>query len=193
MRVPAFCSACGHSLGTVTQWPISCPACPAQHFRNPTPVAVCMVEVRNDEDQSLGMIGIKRAIAPAIGGLALPGGYADWAENAAQAGSRELREETGIDLDPCRFELVDSAISTDGGHLLLFLRGPHISEQVFAGAKPSEECLEVTILDRDSLLAFPLHGQQMTLELARYEQRAAARTENGCGLVRSMMPYSKMK
>lgn len=58
-------------------------------------------------------------IERADGGLALPGGYVDQMEDAAQALNREVLEETGLMLDVAKWNLFFSAVTPDN-KLLLF-------------------------------------------------------------------------
>lgn len=46
---------------------------------------------------------IKRAAMPAQGFWALPGGYVDWNEKLSQTAIREVREETGFDVQEIKF------------------------------------------------------------------------------------------
>lgn len=49
---------------------------------------------------------VKRGHEPEKGKWALPGGYLDWDENAAQGAIRELKEETGLTATSCFFNNV---------------------------------------------------------------------------------------
>lgn len=66
-----------------------CDCCKTYNARHVTCVAVIV----NSKQK---ILLIKRAINPCKGYWALPGGYLDWDETAAQAASREVMEETGL-------------------------------------------------------------------------------------------------
>ncbi|MFE2625031.1 NUDIX domain-containing protein, partial [Streptomyces caelestis] len=92
----SHCSSCGAAFGEgVPGWPRTCPSCGTVAYRNPLPVAVALQPVY--DTQGTGLVVITRAIAPARGRTALPGGYIDDREDWRQAVVRELGEETGID------------------------------------------------------------------------------------------------
>ncbi len=65
------------------------------------------------------LVVITRTIAPARGGVALPGGFVDHGEDWRHAVVRELKEETGIEAASRDVRLAD-AMSSPDGHLLLF-------------------------------------------------------------------------
>ncbi len=114
----SHCSSCGTLYGEgVSGWPRTCPACGTVAYRNPLPVAVALQPVY--DTQGTALVVITRTVAPARGGVALPGGYVDDREDWRQAVVRELKEETGIDAASRDVRLVD-AMSSPDGHLLLF-------------------------------------------------------------------------
>ena len=73
---------------------LSCPHCGAtvREYRNPA-LAVDVVI----HDQELGVVLIERANIPR--GFALPGGFVDVGESVEAAAVREMREETGLDVE----------------------------------------------------------------------------------------------
>uniref|UniRef100_UPI0011E4D6B4 NUDIX domain-containing protein n=1 Tax=Streptomyces sp. WAC05950 TaxID=2487419 RepID=UPI0011E4D6B4 len=111
----SHCSTCGAPYGTTT-WPRSCPACGATAYRNPLPVAVTLLPV--EDADGTGLVVITRTIEPALGGIALPGGFIDFGEDWRDAVVRELREETAITATAADVTLAD-ALSSPAGHLLL--------------------------------------------------------------------------
>ena len=58
------------------------------------------VIVTNEKNE---VLLIKRATMPAQGYWALPGGYVDWNERLPQTAIREVKEETGLDVQNIKF------------------------------------------------------------------------------------------
>ncbi len=69
-----------------------CPACGFVYFQDPK-VAVIGFVVRDEK-----LLLIRRAVDPAKGKWALPGGYMDAGEMPDHALKREMREEVGLDV-----------------------------------------------------------------------------------------------
>ncbi|HSX97466.1 MAG TPA: NUDIX domain-containing protein, partial [Streptomyces sp.] len=114
----SHCSRCGAPYGEgVSGWPRTCAACHTVAYRNPLPVAVALQPVYDTKGTAL--VVITRTIAPARGGIALPGGFIDHREDWRHAVVRELKEETGICVADRDVRLAD-AMSSPDGHLLLF-------------------------------------------------------------------------
>lgn len=86
-----FCSNCGAEL--VTSIPLTCTACGITHYVNPRLVAVCLAEWQSQ------VLLCRRAIEPAIGLWALPGGYVERSEPIQAAAERETREEACATVD----------------------------------------------------------------------------------------------
>ncbi|MDT0613398.1 NUDIX hydrolase [Streptomyces lancefieldiae] len=151
----SHCSSCGTPYGEgVSGRPRTCPACGTVTYRNPLPVAVALQPVY--DTQGTALVVITRTVAPARGGVALPGGYIDDREDWRRAVVRELEEETGIEAASRDVRLAD-AMSSPDGHLLLFGLLP---ERPSGGLPPSAATNETEgwhLLRGAEELAFPLH------------------------------------
>src|SRR6201994_2017003 len=86
----AHCTFCGARFTPNQPWPRRCAACGETSYLNPKPVAVALQPVAG------GLLTVRRAIPPAKGRLALPGGYVEVDETWQEALVRELFEETGL-------------------------------------------------------------------------------------------------
>ena len=73
---------------------VVCPHCgkPYSCFRNPAPTADVIIY-----ESGRGVVIIRRRHTPI--GFALPGGFIDEGEQAEEAAVREMREETGLDVE----------------------------------------------------------------------------------------------
>lgn len=150
----SHCGHCGAPYGSVTDWPRTCPSCGEIAYRNPLPVAVALLPAR--DEQGTGLVVITRTIEPARGGIALPGGFIDHSEDWQGAVVRELREETGIEASAQDVRLAD-ALSSPGGHLLLFGLLPERPAAELPPSAPTDETSGWHVLRTPAELAFPLH------------------------------------
>ncbi|MBT2407322.1 MULTISPECIES: NUDIX domain-containing protein [unclassified Streptomyces] len=149
----SHCSTCG-VLFEATAWPRTCTSCGATTYRNPLPVAVALLPVE-DEDGT-GLVVITRTIEPALGGIALPGGFMDFGEDWRESVVRELREETGIEAPAAEVTLAD-AMSSPAGHLLLFGLLPPRPASSLPRSVATDETSGWHVLRAPTELAFPLH------------------------------------
>jgi ADP-ribose pyrophosphatase YjhB (NUDIX family) len=161
MTMPArnsHCSYCGARFPEGAAWPRTCPVCGNRSYINPLPVAVALLPVAG------GLLAVRRAIAPQLGALALPGGFIDVGEGWREAVARELREETGVSVDPDAVTFFES-LSSAGGHLLIFGLCPPLD--TVPTLAPNDEVSELVVLPGPSELAFPLHTQAAATYFAR--------------------------
>ncbi|MCJ1681037.1 NUDIX domain-containing protein [Streptomyces sp. APSN-46.1] len=149
----SHCTTCG-TLFDTSAWPRTCSACGATAYRNPLPVAVALLPVQDAD--GTGLVVITRTIEPALGGIALPGGFIDFDEDWREAVVRELREETGIEAPAAEVTLAD-AMSSPAGHLLLFGLLPPRPAAALPPSAATDETTGWHILRSPAELAFPLH------------------------------------
>jgi ADP-ribose pyrophosphatase YjhB (NUDIX family) len=91
---PRFCSHCGARLQqSGAAHHLQCSACGRIAYRNP---AVGVAVVLLDGDAVL--LG-RRARGPSAGRWCIPCGYVEWDEDIRDAARRELREETGLEVE----------------------------------------------------------------------------------------------
>ncbi|HEY1188752.1 MAG TPA: NUDIX domain-containing protein [Gemmata sp.] len=154
MKKHAHCGYCGSAFAADQPWPRLCASCHRVSYLNPTPVAVCLLPVDG------GLLCVRRAIPPAVGQLALPGGYIDLAETWQGAAARELFEETGLRIDPDEVEHFRTLSSDRGdGVLLVFGRARPRPVRALDGFTPTAETSELVVVRGAVELAFPLHTQ----------------------------------
>jgi ADP-ribose pyrophosphatase YjhB (NUDIX family) len=108
------------------------------------------------DTRGAALVVITRTVAPARGGVALPGGYVDDREDWRRAVVRELAEETGIDAASRDVRLAD-AMSSPDGHLLLFGLLPQRPADSLPPFAATDETDGRHLLRAPEELAFPLH------------------------------------
>jgi len=146
----SHCSYCGTPFASAA-WPRTCSACSEISYLNPVPVGVVLLPVDD------GVLCVRRTIEPQKGQVALPGGYLDFGETWEQGCARELREETGVVIDPDEVRLFAAHSVREVGMLLLFgLAAPRRSADLPAFAA-NDEASETVIVRGPVELAFPFH------------------------------------
>ena len=156
----SHCSFCGRRFPAGAPWPRRCGGCGNASYLNPVPVAVVLVPVGE------GLVVIRRNTEPQKGTLTLPGGYIDLGESWQEAGRREVREETGVDLAGGELMLYDVANGLDGTLVIFGLaeRQPPGVLRPFSSA----ETQEVLLVEAPVELGFEMH----TRVVARFFREA---------------------
>jgi 8-oxo-dGTP diphosphatase len=96
MESVVFCPACGTALveQILDERPRGvCPACGWIYWRNAKPCAGALV-IRNGK-----VLLVHRSIEPYLGYWDIPGGFCEVDEHPAETAIREVREETGLEID----------------------------------------------------------------------------------------------
>jgi ADP-ribose pyrophosphatase YjhB (NUDIX family) len=153
------CSYCGSAFASAA-WPRTCGECAEISYLNPVPVGVVLLPVDD------GVLCVRRTIEPQKGEVALPGGYLDFGETWQQGCARELREETGIVIDPSEVRLFAAHSVQEVGMLLLFGLAAARRAADLPAFAANDEASETVIVRGPIELAFPFH----TLVVREYFQ-----------------------
>ncbi|MFK7985925.1 MAG: NUDIX domain-containing protein [Sandaracinaceae bacterium] len=157
----AHCHFCGAEQSDRT-YPRTCLTCGGMVWDNPVPVAVVCAPMRVEE--RVGLLVIRRGIEPGKGKLALVGGFCESHETWQQNGAREVREETGIEVDPAGLEGF-WFVSTHPrpNRVLLFSTAPESDASAAPGFEPNTETEERGVVfgpdGLDAMFAFDLHAE----------------------------------
>lgn len=133
-------------------------------YNSPSPVAVGVIHIV-DENGRNGLLGCRRAIAPKIGEIALPGGFVNTNEDPRLAVLREVFEETGLKLSVDMLEEASQNFMGHGNNMLMFYSNDYKNPLEVNLAKLQENILEVSngetseiiFIDEKVELCFPLH------------------------------------
>lgn len=103
--IPSYCPRCGSELGERRmedrdrKW---CPACERAVYRNAVPCAGVTVL------DGGRVLLVRRAAPPGEGEWSTPAGHLEVEEEPRTAAARELREETGLAVDPADLVLLEA-------------------------------------------------------------------------------------
>jgi ADP-ribose pyrophosphatase YjhB (NUDIX family) len=167
-RATPFCPQCGAPTEIREIYgrerPV-CPVCGFIQFRNPTPVAGCVVE------HGGGIVLIQRGVEPGLGLWGLPAGYMEWGESAEEAAARETLEETGLIV---RIERLIGVYSFghplgNGSGVLIFYVATAEGGILAAG----DDAMDAVVYPPDALpeaIAFPTHRHAIADYLAHRQR-----------------------
>ncbi len=158
-KIYSHCSYCGEAFPEDAGWPRTCANCGNTSFRNPLPVAVVLLPVILTPQQA-GIVVIRRAIAPRVGELALPGGFINFGETWQEAGAREVLEETGAFIDPEEIREFGVRNGRDGTLIIFGTARPRPADSL-PPFTANEECSERLVLTAPAPMAFPTHEEMI--------------------------------
>lgn len=91
----AYCPICGSKHFIINNFKSKrCESCGFVYYANPCAATAAFIV--NDRQE---MLVVRRAKEPAKGTLDLPGGFVDMYETAEEGMRREIKEETGLEVD----------------------------------------------------------------------------------------------
>lgn len=94
-----YCPVCGEkTFEENNEKSKKCTSCGFVYYFNPSAAVACFI--RNHAGE---ILIAKRAYEPAKGTYDLPGGFVDMHENAEETVTREIKEETGLTINTCRY------------------------------------------------------------------------------------------
>ena len=160
MTRDSFCSYCGAAFVVPLKYPRTCQKCSTQIWSNPIPVSVVLVPVRHPSGE--GLLVVRRSIEPKKGLLALTGGFLEDHETWQQGGAREVREETGVVIDPSSVSSFwFTSTAPKPNRVLLFSVARPIEAAAMPVFVPSNETSERGLIfgpeGLEPLFAFDLH------------------------------------
>ncbi|MBE6259465.1 MAG: NUDIX domain-containing protein [Prevotella sp.] len=99
LEIFKFCPVCGSSRFEVHNFKSKkCHDCGFTYYANPCSATAAFIV--NDKQE---MLVVRRAKEPAKGTLDLPGGFVDMGETVEQGMRREIKEETGLDVEEIQY------------------------------------------------------------------------------------------
>lgn len=160
-----FCPQCGTPLQPQFldgRQRMACRECGFIHYNNPTPAAGALVA----RDHTILLV--KRKFEPGKGDWGLPGGFIESDETAAQAGVRETKEETGLDVRIRRiFDVVGTRVVAVKPVVLVIYQVDIIGGQLQAG----DDAIDARFFPFDALpenIAFPTHRKVLEAFIVQF-------------------------
>lgn len=159
----SHCGWCGSVFSENEMKRISeraCDGCKKITWYNPLPVSVSLIKVTMDRASQAGVLLVKRA-GEVEKPWAFPGGYINKGEPWKVGASREILEETGLNIPPEDIILMDVKDATTTPNLLIF----NTSNKIYTFNKisftPNREVSDIEICYSPKELTFPTHTQAL--------------------------------
>ena len=100
LEIFKYCPVCGSSRFEVHNFKSKkCQDCGFTYYANPCSATAAFIVNDNDE-----MLVVRRGKEPAKGTLDLPGGFVDMYETVEEGMRREIKEETGLDVQEIQYQ-----------------------------------------------------------------------------------------
>ncbi|MFZ5979576.1 MAG: NUDIX domain-containing protein [Candidatus Zixiibacteriota bacterium] len=161
-----YCPLCGAQLVKAEvdhRMRLKCPDdnCHYVFYQNPIPAAGAII-VDNDR-----VLMVKRAHPPKLGWWCFPAGFMEWDEHPEQTTVREVKEETGLEVELTSFFEVYNGHDDPRNNAILLL---YLARIIGGKMTPGDDAEEVRYFSFDALpenIAFESHIQA----LRDYDQR----------------------
>lgn len=145
------CTHCGTEFNEDALYPKTCGHCANVTYANPIPVAVGLIQVVGG-----GLLIVKRDIDPKD--WALPGGFVEVGETWQQGLSREMKEETRLDIPAEAFKIFQVHSTPDTRRILMFATCAYeLGIEDVNDFEPTPEVSALAVVYNKTKLAFPLH------------------------------------
>ena len=141
------------------------PDCGFVFYQNPVPAAGAVI-VKDDK-----VLMVKRAHPPRIGWWCLPAGFMEWKEHPRDTAIREIKEETGLDIELGDFFDVYSGDDDPRTNAILLL---YLADITGGEITPADDALEVRFFSFDDLpkkIAFEAHIQALDDYVTRFRSK----------------------
>lgn len=127
-----------------------CPSCGFVHYRNPAP-AVGVLLFENGR-----ILLVKRRFEPYRGLWVIPSGFMEYEETVTECAVREIKEETGLDVEMEELHSVVSCFDDPRGNTLLVLYTGRITG---GSLEPGDDAEDAAFFPLDGLpaVAFEAH------------------------------------
>ncbi len=162
-----YCPVCGHRTFVENNTKSKrCTNCGFVYYFNPSAAVACFI--RNKEGE---LLLVRRGKEPVKGTLDLPGGFTDCYETAEEAAFREVREETGLRLERCRYLFSLPNIYLYSGfnvHTMDLFYECYVAD--FAGAKAADDAAELFILRPEALSPAAFGLESVRKAVAKYKE-----------------------
>lgn len=143
----SFCYRCGNPLemripAGDDQQRQCCTACDYIHYVNPRILVSCILY------SGTKILWIRRGLEPCKGLWAMPAGFMEQGESLQQAAARELKEETGVRIDPGDLQLsvLSSLVFIDEVYIVFRCQYTEMSL-----TPPSDEILDIAWLEESEV------------------------------------------
>jgi ADP-ribose pyrophosphatase YjhB (NUDIX family) len=162
-----FCPRCGIKLIRKEidhKIRLTCPHsdCDYIYYHNPIPAAGAIV-INDDR-----ILMVKRAVMPKIGWWCIPAGFMEWSEHPGQTAIRELKEETGLEIELLSLFEIYSGQDDPRLNAVLIL---YLARSVGGRLTAADDAMEVRYFGFDELpekIAFISHRQALKDYKDRY-------------------------
>ncbi len=138
--------------------------CGYVYYHNPTPAAGAMIV----DDRKILLV--KRSAPPKIGSWCLPAGFMEFDEHPSQTAVRELKEETGLDIQIDRLFDVYSGNDDPRTNAVLILYLARITGGKLAAGDDAAEVRFFKLTDLPGDIAFASHRQALADYIARFPE-----------------------
>lgn len=137
------------------------PAMKNQAIRRPVPAVAALIT------QDGRLLLVRRGVEPSKGKWSLPGGSVEWGEPLTEAVRREVREETGLEVEVGEIAGVFEVISADFHYVI----ADYFARPFDGELRPGDDASEAMWVSRDDLDALDLtdHLRERLDEMGAWE------------------------